>query len=308
MNLKFRKVLENIDFLKRYSKLSKKYDSIRTPNEKRLTKPDGIEVCDIFEDMGYDLEFSKGVDKFAYFDEKYEDYKFSFRFSLSNGTAEFILAIWENEELLVGTNFGMMSKELGVIETIKKPVFSNYTELKDILKTAIEIYLNCKAELIKLKGVEFKEPERIYKIGISEHSVLEQIIPAPYHELANEFIFDFNNMDNFDFFKKYRLNGNLWHTPEDFMIARENSDTFGKVLVRFLESKGCFKKYLPTMRINANQITNHWNDGEKVKLVYLYIADGTRHYKERYYYAFIPENVDLDNILGIEIRYPKYEE
>ena len=305
MDLKFKKVVEAIDFLNRYKELSDKYNNIRTPDEERLTRPDGIEVCDIFEDMGYDLKFSKGVDKFAYFDEQYGDYDFSFRFCLLRGAVEFILIITEGDRLLTQTHFGYLATCISEDSMIDMPIFSSYEDLQEIFKTAIGIYLDCKEELIKLEGIEFKEPEKVYKVGIPELPILEKIIPIPYHEMANEFTIDFNTMDNKEFFVKYELRGNLWHNPEDFRIARENADTFGKALVRFLEDKMCFTNYPPNILIEENDVTNYWEDEQKVKLVYLYIADGTRYCEEGFYYTYIPEDVNMDKICGIEIRIPK---
>ncbi len=308
MDLKFRKVLENIDFLNKYGKLSKKYDNVRTPDRDRLLRPDGIEVCDIFEDMGYDLKFSKGVDKFAYFDEQHGDYDFSFRFNLSYGTVETIFVISEKDKMLVRTHLGFLSKCLGLETPIRKPIFSNYDDLKEIFKTLVGIYLDCKEELIRLAGVEFKEPEKVYKIGIPELPILEQIIPIPYHEMANEFTKDFNAMDNAEFCKKYDACCNLWIRPEDFMVAREHPDTFGKALVRFLANKRCLIRFSSTVKLPPNEIRNHWGEEVEVQPVYLYIADGTRYCTEKHYYTFIPKSVDLDSILGIEIGRPKYDE
>lgn len=150
LNPKVQKALQQIDFVKRYEKLSQKYDDIKTPLSERLIYIDGETVIDIVKDLGYDIQFN-GKDKFFYIDEKVENFKFSFRFILDEGMMDFIFAVWENVELLVGDPWGVYSRRMINLDyRIKKPKYSDYDDLEEILKVGCEIYNDFKNCIVDL--------------------------------------------------------------------------------------------------------------------------------------------------------------
>ena len=304
MEYKAKVALQNIDFLNRYRALSTKYSKKNLEGKKLLDHVTGLELYDIFEDIGCKIYCSTGKpDRFLYLNEAEAGYEFSFRFTIESNRIEFILSASEQDKGLVFTNYNMICRALSDDEIIRPPFYASFEDLEDILKIGFGLYLDFKAELIKLAGVEIKEPEKIYKVGIPELPILETIIPIPFHEMANEFTKDFNEMDNGEFFDKYDLSGNIWKETNDFMIARENPNTFGQALIRYLNKKRCFSRYGERTSVRLKSVDNFWKD-VPVKIVYFYINDGSKYCAPAHYFAYIPESVEVDNVLGIEIRYP----
>ncbi|WP_025694110.1 hypothetical protein [Paenibacillus durus] len=77
-------------------------------------------------------------------------YKFQFNISLKYGLVEFIWAVWKNNDLQTGLPWGMLKQLLDGRddEKVKKPVFRNYGDLKEILKDAFSMYDDFKRELV----------------------------------------------------------------------------------------------------------------------------------------------------------------
>ena len=59
LNEKINKALIDIDFIKRYECLSKKYDSTKTPLNERLCYFDGELIIDSINSLGYVVDFEK---------------------------------------------------------------------------------------------------------------------------------------------------------------------------------------------------------------------------------------------------------
>ena len=72
----------------------------------------------------------------------------SLNLSTDLGIVEFILNARIKEEGCGGP-FGYMSSLIAKEDRIKKPRFSNYRELKEILEEGFELYEDIKAQLIK---------------------------------------------------------------------------------------------------------------------------------------------------------------
>lgn len=148
MDSKVKDALVQINFIKRYEELSGKYDPSKTPSEHRLVYLDGEEVMSMIRDLGYTPKFNS-KEKFYYIqDEQVGDYSFRVHLILWYGMAEIIWVVKEGEELLLGSPWGTYSKR--IIDSsyrIKKPVFSTYDELEDILKVSFKMYEDFKTEL-----------------------------------------------------------------------------------------------------------------------------------------------------------------
>ena len=148
MDSKVKDALVQINFIKRYEELAGKYDPSKTPSEHRLVYLDDEEVMNMIRDLGYTPKFNS-KEKFYYIqDEQVGDYSFRVHLILRYGMAEIIWVVKEGEELLLGSPWGTYSKR--IIDSsyrIKKPVFSTYDELEDILKVSFKMYEDFKTEL-----------------------------------------------------------------------------------------------------------------------------------------------------------------
>ena len=154
MDSKVKDALIQINFIKRYEELSGKYDPSKIPSEHRLVYLDGEEVMSMIRDLGYTPKFNS-KEKFYYIqDEQVGDYSFRVHLILRYGMAEIIWVVKEGEELLLGSPWGTYSKR--IIDSsyrIKKPVFSTYDELEDILKVSFKMYEDFKTDFIlMIKG------------------------------------------------------------------------------------------------------------------------------------------------------------
>ena len=150
MNSKIKDALIKIDFIKRYEELSKKYDPLKTPSDDRLVHLDGEEVMSMIRALGYTPKFNS-KEKFYYTqDEQKGDLSFRVHLILEYGMADIIWVVKENGELLLGSPWGTYSRR--IIDSsyrIKKPVFSTYDDLEDILKISFKMYEDFKVALIQ---------------------------------------------------------------------------------------------------------------------------------------------------------------
>ncbi|MDT3427710.1 hypothetical protein J2Z22_003286 [Paenibacillus forsythiae] len=141
-----RTTLENINFIDNYRELSEKYSF--NPDDS-FESYEISEVLNLFTELGYKASFDK-KEKFFKIVDEIDSYKFQFNTSLRYGLVEFIWAVWKNNELQTGLPWGMLKQLLdgNDDDKIKKPVFRNYTDLKEILKDAFSMYDDFKRELV----------------------------------------------------------------------------------------------------------------------------------------------------------------
>ena len=149
-----KQALLNIDFIKRYEALSKEYDLERFGDKTRLKYLDGELVMDMISEAGYIPVFDP-KEKFFKFYQEIGDYTFGLHFILYNGTVDFIWAVTKGKQVLAGAPWGVYSKRLiDPSYRIKKPIFSDYDELEDILKTAFKIYEDFKQVFLEVAEVK----------------------------------------------------------------------------------------------------------------------------------------------------------
>ena len=145
-----KQALLNIGFIKRYEALSKEYDLERLGDKTRLKYLDGELVMDMISEAGYIPVFDP-KEKFFKFYQEIGDYTFGLHFILYNGTVDFIWAVTKGKQVLAGAPWGVYSKRLiDPSYRIKKPIFSDYDELEDILKTAFKIYEDFKQVFLEI--------------------------------------------------------------------------------------------------------------------------------------------------------------
>ncbi|MGG3504885.1 hypothetical protein ABES58_05305 [Paenibacillus lautus] len=133
-----------IKFIERYKNLAAKYQFNISESFENY---ESNQVVKIMSELGYVSSFNK-KEKFFKITETQNDYKFQFVISLKYGVAEFIWSVWENSELRIGGTWGILKEQLDGLENdkVRKPVFRNYEELKELLADAFLIYEDFKRE------------------------------------------------------------------------------------------------------------------------------------------------------------------
>lgn len=148
LNSKIKDALIKIDFIKKYEKLSNKFNAERTPSSDRLVYIDGEEVMEIIQDLGYLPLFEKKERFYKIKEEENGKFITGIHIILQDGMVDLVWTVWENGELLLGAPWGTYSKRL--IDNsyrIKKPIFGTYEDLEEILKIAFEMYEDFKVAL-----------------------------------------------------------------------------------------------------------------------------------------------------------------
>lgn len=142
------RVLNNINFLERYLKLSSDFSFELKDSLKSFSND---KVIDLIKSLGYEVRFFKREDYFSIV-ENISTYRFQFNLVLKGGFVEFIWGIWANEKPLESLSgpWGLIAESIGFPGPIRKPIFRDYTDLSLILKTSFEIYDDLKRSLLEL--------------------------------------------------------------------------------------------------------------------------------------------------------------
>lgn len=152
LNDKKYKVYKNIDFANRYENLSNRFQSEK---ELKFSDENAIElICS----LGYSVKYIK-KNSFFKLEERIDNLKFYLNISLKYSIAELIIGATnlQKDEFITGGGFGAIYHDIkdnegnGFDIKIKKPSFSNYEDLKEILKETFCIYEDFKQELLKQK-------------------------------------------------------------------------------------------------------------------------------------------------------------
>ena len=146
-------VYKNINFFNRYNAFRIKSTDIDI-NE-TLEKYDIGKVLEIFSELGY--EKVKFIKSGTFFKEtnKENPFEFYFHVSLKYGVCELILGGKNLEkDIFVGGVYGNIMSDLLSFESkeekrFRRPCFTDYNELKEILKESLSIYEDFKKEFIK---------------------------------------------------------------------------------------------------------------------------------------------------------------
>lgn len=136
-----------IKFIERYKNLAANYQFNVSESFENY---ESNQVVKIISELGYESSFNK-KEKFFKITETQNDYKFQFVISLKYGVSEFIWSVWEKSELRIGGTWGILKEQLDGLENdkVRKPIFRNYEELKEILADAFLIYEDFKREYIQ---------------------------------------------------------------------------------------------------------------------------------------------------------------
>lgn len=138
-------ILKSINFIERYEIISKKHQFDLKESFERY---DHEVVLKLLNDLGYEFSFNK-KENFFWMVEKSSEYELQFKISLKYGMGEFIWLAWKNTEQLIGGTWGIIKEQLDGKENdkIKKPIFRNYNDMKEILEEAFLLYEDFKHEL-----------------------------------------------------------------------------------------------------------------------------------------------------------------
>ncbi|KWX88144.1 hypothetical protein AMQ83_08655 [Paenibacillus riograndensis] len=141
-------IFKSINFIERYEFLSKKH---QFDLKESFEGYDREVVLKLFNELGYEISFNKKENFFGMV-EKTTEYELQFKISLKYVMGEFIWLAWKNSEQLVGGTWGIIKEQLDGKENdkIKKPIFRNYDDLKEILSEAFLMYEDFKNEIIVL--------------------------------------------------------------------------------------------------------------------------------------------------------------
>lgn len=140
MNDKLKNILLKINFKRRFDNLFEKHS-----HRNLFRKVNPLEVKKIVERLGYKCDYYK-AGKFFKIDDVHPNV--SLNVSIDLGIVEFILdTIIDGEG--VGGPFGYMSTLIEPDQRIKKPCFSSYEELEEILIEGFELYESIKDGLIQ---------------------------------------------------------------------------------------------------------------------------------------------------------------
>lgn len=150
LNLKIKKVLENVNFIGRYENLSNAFNDIKTPTNERLRYIDGEIILGSIIELGYEADFEPKEKFFRIREIVCNDYVFGCHIILYNGMIDLVWVVKEKDSLLLGLPLSEYSRL--IINTqyrIKKPIFGTYEDLDEILRINIEIFEDFKKSLIE---------------------------------------------------------------------------------------------------------------------------------------------------------------
>jgi hypothetical protein len=146
LKLETKEILEKINFLGRYVDI---YKSSLKSMDHPFESYSNDKAIQIFDNLGYRFRFYK-TEKFFGLKESHNDYEFIFNISLRYGKLELIWGLKKSDQKIrLGGPWNVIVKLMGRSDLgIKKPAFSNYKELEDLLRQAFSLYEDFKKEVI----------------------------------------------------------------------------------------------------------------------------------------------------------------
>jgi len=149
LNSKVKNVLLEIDFIKRYEKLSTFYNAERTSSKERLRYFDGEIVMDSITQLGYVVNFEPKDKYFKIIESQIDKYSFSAHIILDNGMVDIVWIAKEGESLILGLPIGEYSRLIVAPDyRIKKPIFGTYEDLDEIFEITFELFEDFKQKLL----------------------------------------------------------------------------------------------------------------------------------------------------------------
>ncbi|WP_080874146.1 hypothetical protein [Oceanobacillus timonensis] len=149
-----KKTLMEMDFVRKYEELSKKYSIENIQEEERLSDIDMVLVMEIIEKIAHQLGCSVSYDKkenfFRVEDTVQKELVFAVHIAIISDRVEFTWEVVHNDEVRLGRPWFSYARLLIDLNyKIRMPAFKNYDELEAILKESFDMYEEFKAILIK---------------------------------------------------------------------------------------------------------------------------------------------------------------
>lgn len=144
-----KKVLNKIDFVKRYEDLSENSRSrLSRQGTNDVTNESAIRII---KDLGYEVSYDKKEKFFkAGVVEELPTYRIWFNIVLRSGVVEFIWVVYHDDEVRLGSPWSIYSKLLiSPDKKIKPPLYSTELDLEYILQNAFEMYEDFKKGVIE---------------------------------------------------------------------------------------------------------------------------------------------------------------
>lgn len=144
-----KKILEKIDFVKRYLSLCTKHSD----RENNIKDKSLKEIGELLNNINVSFNFSK-KECFFKIKEKIVAYNFQFNIIPYTGALQFVWDVKVNK-IRLKLGWGMWENIVEEIEGIDfeikpRPYYSNYQELEEILTEAFAIYKDFKTEVLKV--------------------------------------------------------------------------------------------------------------------------------------------------------------
>ena len=148
LNPRIKDALIKINFIERYEELSGQFNAERTPSDQRLVYIDGEEVMEMIQESGYIPRFDTREKFYKINEEQIGEFTFGVHIILRYGMVELVWVVRENDELLLGSPWGVYSKRLIAPDyRIKSPVIGTYEDIEEILKISFAMYEDFKRAL-----------------------------------------------------------------------------------------------------------------------------------------------------------------
>ena len=144
-------IFEKINLYERHSNISNQYRF-----EETFENYSNDEVIKIVKELGYTAKYRK-KENFFQIIETINEMRFYFHFSLKYGLVEIIMGMMDkNKKNIIGGLVPNICKKIEIVKNeekkgdIKKARFSNYEDLKNILREYFLIYEDLKTEVLKV--------------------------------------------------------------------------------------------------------------------------------------------------------------
>ena len=149
IDIRLKKVLQKINFEKRYLEICTKHSD----RENNIKDKSLKEIRELLNNMNVSFSFDK-KECFFKIKEKIVTYDFQFNIIPYTGALQFVWSVKQNEQMLElswGVWESILEEMLNKSFEIRpRPYYSNYQELKEILTEAFAIYEDFKTEVLKV--------------------------------------------------------------------------------------------------------------------------------------------------------------
>lgn len=143
MNHSVQKALEKIDFVNRYQTLVGSF----TDYENSMEDVVADEVLALFQSTDVSAEYDEDESFFA-IEKRRAVYRVQINMILKYGLVQLILVVRKNGRLLkTGGDFSAVCRLLGATEVIKDAAFTNYSDLRQIVKAVLQLMDDLAEEL-----------------------------------------------------------------------------------------------------------------------------------------------------------------